>query len=44
MVLREENQASPQPLTTGHGTGKRQEAELMLSSPRPKATVYRRKL
>lgn len=39
MVFRKENKASPQPFMTGHGTGKRQEAELMLSLLSLKATL-----
>lgn len=39
MVFRKENKASPQPSMTGHGTGKRQEAELVLFPLSPKATM-----
>lgn len=44
IVFRKETKASPQPFMTGHGTGKMQEAELMLSPLSPKATMCWRKL
>lgn len=39
MVFRKENKSSPQAFMTGHGTGRGQEAELMLTPPGPKVSA-----